>query len=63
MPTALRKQQSAHTDRRSSEDTDWIRYELRKVFDETLNEPIPDRLQALLSKLRENEEDAGEDKG
>jgi hypothetical protein len=61
MPTALRKQQAPRRDPLSGENSDWIGRELRKVFDETVNEPIPERLQALLSKLREDEE--GEDEG
>jgi anti-sigma factor NepR-like protein len=62
MPTALRKQQAPGADREVGEGTDWIRHELRKVFDETLNEPIPERLKTLLTKLREDEDD-GEDEG
>jgi hypothetical protein len=61
MPTALKtKQQAPRRDRSAGEETDWIGRELRKVFDETLNEPVPERLQALLRKLREDE---GEDEG
>jgi hypothetical protein len=60
MPTALKTKQAPGRDRLAGEKTDWIGRELRKVFDETLNEPVPERLQALLKKLREDE---GEDEG
>ena len=54
MRTALKKQETK-TNRPAGERTDWIGRELRKVYNETVNEPIPERLQALLSKLQEDE--------
>lgn len=35
---------------------DWIGAHLRQVYDETLNEPVPDRLLALLKKIDQKEE-------
>ena len=57
MPTALRKQQAPRNDAHSGEKADWIGRELRKVFNETLNEPIPDRLKDLLTKLSDGEDE------
>lgn len=34
---------------------DWIGANLRKVYDEALNEPVPDRLLALLEKIDQKE--------
>jgi Anti-sigma factor NepR len=56
MPTALSKQKAPRQERPAGEKSDWIGRELRKVFDETLNEPIPERLKDLLAKLREDED-------
>ena len=39
----------------SEERKDWIGGELRKLYDETVNEPIPDRLLHLLKKLERDE--------
>ncbi|MFO1113274.1 MAG: NepR family anti-sigma factor [Rhodospirillales bacterium] len=38
-----------------NERADWIGRELRKVFDETVKEAVPDRLTALMSRLRDAE--------
>lgn len=38
-----------------SERSDWIGQQLRKIYDEAVNEPIPDRLKALLEKLHDDE--------
>ena len=57
----VNEQQAPIRDRPTGEKADWIGQELRKVFDETVNEPIPERLKALLTKLRKGEE--GEDEG
>jgi len=53
MRTALKQQDT--TASTVSEWTDWIGQELRKVYDETINEPIPERLKALLEKLQDDE--------
>lgn len=37
---------------------EWIGRQLRKVYDETLSEPVPDRLLALLKKLKSEDPDA-----
>jgi hypothetical protein len=34
---------------------DWIGAHLRQVYDEALNEPVPDRLLALLKKIDQKE--------
>ena len=34
---------------------DWIGAHLRQVYDEALNEPVPDRLLALLKKIEQKE--------
>jgi hypothetical protein len=34
---------------------DWIGAHLRKVYDEALSEPVPDRLLALLKKIDQKE--------
>ena len=39
----------------SSEKADWIGGELRKLYDETVSEPVPDRLLQLLKKLEKDE--------
>lgn len=54
MSTSL-SQPEVQQPRALEEKADWIGRELRKVFDETVNEPIPDRLQALLSRLEDEE--------
>lgn len=41
----------------ADERADWIGQELRKVYDETTREAVPDRFTALLSKLREAEDE------
>ncbi len=62
MPTALKaKPQAARRDESAPETGDWIGQELRKVFDEVLNEPIPDRLRALLTRMREDEDEGGDE--
>ena len=55
MPIALKEHQSRDSSRPVDERADWIGQELRKVFDEALNEPVPDRLKALLHRLRTDE--------
>lgn len=57
MRTALSNQPAPDPERPVEEKTDWIGRELRKVFDETVNEPLPERLKALLTKLREDEDE------
>lgn len=39
----------------TDERADWIGGELRKLYDETANEPIPDRLLQLLKELEKDE--------
>ena len=41
----------------ADESADWIGQELRKVYDDAANEAVPDRLKALLSKLRQAEDE------
>ncbi len=55
MPTALKQQRRHQPRRHEDERADWIGQELRKVYDEAVNEPIPDRLKELLSRLRTDE--------
>jgi hypothetical protein len=52
MLTSSKQQTSAST---VSERSDWIGQQLRRVYDEAVNEPIPDRLKALLEKLQDDE--------
>ena len=59
MRTAL-KQQDTKMGSPGSERTDWIGQELRKVYDEAINEPIPERLKALLAKLQEDKGEGSE---
>jgi hypothetical protein len=54
MPTALERRR--YQTQKPDERADWIGQELRKVFDETVNEPLPDRLQMLLNQLRKEED-------
>jgi|APTNR8051073442_1049403.scaffolds.fasta_scaffold27526_2 hypothetical protein len=56
MPTALKLQRLPDRKHQADERADWIGQELRKVFEEALDEPIPDRLKVLLQKLQSNEE-------
>lgn len=37
---------------------EWIGRQLRKVYDETLSEPVPDRLLALLRRLKSEDPEA-----
>lgn len=59
MRTALRRKQTWPPDTQrpepKNERADWIGQELRKVFDETVNEAVPDRLAELMAKLRDSE--------
>jgi len=58
MRTALHRKQTWPPDARkpeANERADWIGKELRKVFDETVSEAVPDRLAALMAKLRDAE--------
>lgn len=56
MLTAL-KQQRRHQPRPQEDArTDWIGQELRKVYDEAVREPIPDKLKALLNRLQTGKE-------
>ncbi len=41
----------------ADERADWIGQELRKVYDEAVGEAVPDRFKALLSRLREAEDE------
>ncbi len=41
----------------ADERADWIGQELRKVYDEAASEAIPDRFAALLSRLRDAEDE------
>ncbi len=52
MRTSSKQQTSEPT---VSERSDWIGHQLRKIYDEAVNEPIPDRLKALLEKLGDDE--------
>jgi hypothetical protein len=49
------KDQETRTTTPAAERSDWIGRELRRVYDEAVNEPLPDRLKDLLSKLQEDE--------
>lgn len=59
MRAALKRNQTWPADARKpdthNERADWIGRELRKVFDETANEAVPDRLAALMARLRDAE--------
>ena len=55
MRTALKQNQTWPPDAQKNERADWIGQELRKVFDETVNEAVPDRLTALMAKLHATE--------
>lgn len=54
VPSPLTHRQSSQSPS-VEEKADWIGRQLREVYDETVNEPIPDRLQELLRKLERNE--------
>lgn len=41
--------------RKGPDKQDWIGANLRKVYDEALNEPVPDRFLALLKQIDQKE--------
>lgn len=43
---------------RGADKEEWIGHQLRTVYDKTLSEPVPDRLLALLKKLKSEDPDA-----
>lgn len=55
--TALRHKPLRSLDTPADERVDWIGQELRKVYDEAASEAIPDRFTALLSRLRDAEDE------
>jgi hypothetical protein len=57
MRTAVKKREakSSNPEAPLPDRGDWIGLELRKVYNQTLNEPLPDRLKDLLSKLQDDE--------
>lgn len=48
-------------DRKQKED--WIGRQLRRVFDDALNEPLPDDIMSLLERIDEAPEGSGGSKG
>ena len=52
---AERSPRSAAARKAGAGKEDWIGAHLRKVYDEALSEPVPDRLLALLKKIDQKE--------
>ena len=42
----------------TSQKSDWIGANLREVYDETLNEPVPDRFLEILNKIEKKARDS-----
>ena len=57
MSTALKHRPLRTVTTPADERADWIGQELRKVYDEAASEAIPDRFAALLSRLRDAEDE------